>query len=191
MSDWNAGIIDEFRANHGRVGGRFEGAPLILLHHRGRKSGADHVSPAMSLAHESDPDTLYVFASKGGAPTDPEWYRNLIARASGRVEVGDGEYEVDVTELEGEARDRIFAEQASRSGLRGIRGQDGWHPHDPGVGAPAPALNHGRGGGVTCTEAGPAGNNPGARAVGTITLKATGPTAGPVAFRSSTSARQD
>ena len=80
MSDWNARIIDEFRANHGRVGGQFEGAPLILLHHRGRKSGADHVSPAMSLADESDPDTLYVFASKGGAPTDPEWYRNLIAR---------------------------------------------------------------------------------------------------------------
>ena len=114
MSDWNARIIDEFRANHGRVGGRFEGAPLILLHHRGRKSGADHVSPAMSLPDEFDPDTLYVFASKGGAPTDPEWYRNLIARGSGRVEVGDGEYEVDVTELEGEARDRIFAEQASR-----------------------------------------------------------------------------
>ena len=114
MPDWNARIIDEFRANHGRVGGRFEGAPLILLHHRGRKSGADHVSPAMSLADESDPDTLYVFASKGGAPTDPEWYRNLVSAGRGRVELGDGEYEVDVTELEGEARDRIFAEQASR-----------------------------------------------------------------------------
>ena len=114
MANWNAHIIDEFRANHGRVGGQFEGAPLILLHHRGRKSGADYVSPVMSLAHESDPDTIYVFASKAGAPTHPEWYRNLVTAGRGRVETGEGEYEVDVTELEGEERDRIFAKQASR-----------------------------------------------------------------------------
>lgn len=114
MSDWNAQIIDEFRSNHGRVGGQFEGAPLVLLHHRGRKSGADYVSPVMSLADESDPDTLYVFASKAGAPTHPEWYRNLVAGGSGGVEVGDGKYEVDVTELVDDERDRIFAEQASR-----------------------------------------------------------------------------
>src|SRR4051812_4626321 len=114
MSDWNAQIIDEFRANHGRVGGQFEGAPLILLHHRGRKSGADYVSPVVSLADESDPDVVYVFASKAGAPTHPEWYRNLIAAGHGRVETGDGEYEVDVAELEGEPRDRIFTEQVRR-----------------------------------------------------------------------------
>jgi deazaflavin-dependent oxidoreductase (nitroreductase family) len=114
MSDWNAQIIDEFRANHGRVGGQFEGAPLVLLHHRGRKSGADYVSPLMALADESDPNTLYVFASKAGAPTHPEWYRNLVASGSGGVEDGDGQYEVDVTELVDGERDRIFAEQASR-----------------------------------------------------------------------------
>jgi deazaflavin-dependent oxidoreductase (nitroreductase family) len=114
MSDWNAQIIDQFRANRGRVGGQFEGAPLILLHHRGRKSGAAYVSPVMSLPDESDPDVLYVFASKAGAPTNPEWYRNLIAAGHGRVETGEGEYEVDVTELEGERRDRVFAEQAGR-----------------------------------------------------------------------------
>ena len=68
----------------------------------------------MSLAHESDPDTIYVFASKAGAPTHPEWYRNLVTAGRGRVETGEGEYEVDVTELEGEERDRIFAKQASR-----------------------------------------------------------------------------
>jgi len=114
MSDWNAQIIDQFRANRGRVEGQFEGAPLILLHHRGRKSGAAYVSPVMSLPDESDPDVLYVFASKAGAPTNPEWYRNLIAAGHGRVETGEGEYEVDVTELEGERRDRVFAEQAGR-----------------------------------------------------------------------------
>jgi deazaflavin-dependent oxidoreductase (nitroreductase family) len=114
MSDWNAQIIDEFRANHGQVGGPFEGAPLILLHHRGRRSGADHVSPVMYLADESDPETIYVFASKAGAPTDPEWYRNLVAAGRGRIESGNGEYDVDVSRLEGEERDRIFAEQASR-----------------------------------------------------------------------------
>jgi len=114
MANWNTRIIDEFRANQGRVGGQFEGAPLILLHHRGRKSGADYVSPVMSLASESDPDTIYVFASKAEAPTHPEWYRNLVASGRGRVETGDGQYEVDVTELEGEQRDRVFAKQASR-----------------------------------------------------------------------------
>jgi deazaflavin-dependent oxidoreductase (nitroreductase family) len=114
MSDWNAQIIDEFRANHGRVGGQFEGAPLILLHHRGRKSGADYVSPVMSLADESDPDTIYVFASKAGARTNPEWYRNLLAAGYGRVETGEEEYEVEVSDLAGEPRDRVFAEQARR-----------------------------------------------------------------------------
>jgi deazaflavin-dependent oxidoreductase (nitroreductase family) len=114
MADWNAQIIDEFRANHGQVGGGFAGAPMILLHHRGRRSGADRVSPVMYLADESDPDTIYVFASKAGAPTDPEWYRNLLAAGTGRVERGDDEYEVEVTEVKGEERDRIFAEQASR-----------------------------------------------------------------------------
>jgi deazaflavin-dependent oxidoreductase (nitroreductase family) len=114
MSDWNTQIIDEFRANHGRVGGQFEGAPLILLHHQGRKSGTDYVSPVMFLADEADPDTIYVFASKAGAPTHPEWYRNLIAAGRGRVETGEGAYPVDVSELAGDQRDRIFEEQARR-----------------------------------------------------------------------------
>src|SRR4051794_15082079 len=114
MSDWNAQIISEFRANHGQVGGQFDGAPLILLHHRGRKSGTDYVSPVMWLGDESDPDTVYVFASKAGAPTHPEWYRNLTAAGRGRIELGDDEFDVDVTEVTGEERDRIFAEQVRR-----------------------------------------------------------------------------
>src|SRR3954454_7506948 len=114
MSDWNKQVIDEFRANHGKVGGQFEGAPMVLVHHRGRKSGSAYVTPLMYQADESDPETIYVFASKAGAPTDPEWYRNLLAAGTGRVERGDEDYEVEVSELEGEERDRIFAEQASR-----------------------------------------------------------------------------
>src|SRR3954452_8411069 len=102
LSDWNAQVIDEFRANHGRVGGGFEGAPMVLVHHRGRKSGTEYVTPMMYLPDESESDTIYVFASKAGAPTNPEWYRNLVATGRARVEVGEDEYEVDVSELEGE-----------------------------------------------------------------------------------------
>jgi deazaflavin-dependent oxidoreductase (nitroreductase family) len=114
MSDFNTQVIEQFRANHGRVGGGFEGAPMVLVHHRGRRSGAEYVSPVMYLADETDPDTVYVFASKAGAPTHPEWYRNLIAAGGGRVETGDDEYDVGVTELTGADRDRIFSEQARR-----------------------------------------------------------------------------
>jgi deazaflavin-dependent oxidoreductase (nitroreductase family) len=114
MSDWNNQVIEEFRANHGQVGGQFEGAPLVLLHHRGRKSGVERIVPLMYLADEADADTVYVFASKAGAPTDPEWYRNLKAAGSTRVEIGDDEYDVDVAEVTGPDRERIFAEQISR-----------------------------------------------------------------------------
>ena len=85
-NDWNARIIAEFRAHDGRVGGNFEGAPLVLLHHRGRRSGREYVNPVMYLPDEGDPDRIYVFASKAGAPDHPEWYRNLTAAGSGRVE---------------------------------------------------------------------------------------------------------
>ena len=113
-SDWNAKVIAEFRANEGRVGGNFEGAPMILLHHRGRKSGSEHVTPAMYLPNEGDDNSVYVFASKAGAPTDPDWYRNLTAAGGGTVEVGTETYPVTVRELAGEERDRVYAEQARR-----------------------------------------------------------------------------
>ncbi|WP_030722105.1 nitroreductase family deazaflavin-dependent oxidoreductase [Streptomyces sp. NRRL F-2580] len=112
--DWNAKIIDEFRTNEGRVGGAFEGAPLVLVHHRGRRSGQERVSPMMYLSHETEPDIVYVFASKGGAPTDPDWYRNLLAAGEGAVERGTETYRVSVRELDGAERDRVFAEQARR-----------------------------------------------------------------------------
>jgi len=91
--DWNANIITEFRANEGRVGGMFEGAPMTLLHHQGRKSGRDYVTPTMYLADDDDPTTVYVFASKGGAPTHPDWYHNLTSAGRARLDVGTDTYE--------------------------------------------------------------------------------------------------
>ena len=112
--DWNAHVIEEFRANEGRVGGQFEGAPMTLVHHRGRKSGRELVNPMMYLRDDDDPDTIYVFASKAGAPTNPDWYYNLVSAGAAEVEVGIDRYPVTVTELRGDERDRVYAEQARR-----------------------------------------------------------------------------
>jgi deazaflavin-dependent oxidoreductase (nitroreductase family) len=112
--DWNAKTIAEFRANEGRVGGAFEGAPIVLVHHRGRKSGREHVTPVMYLPHDTEPGIIYVFATKAGAPTDPDWYHNLAEAGNGSVERGTEQYKVTVRELAGEDRDRTYAEQARR-----------------------------------------------------------------------------
>jgi deazaflavin-dependent oxidoreductase (nitroreductase family) len=112
--DWNAKTIAEFRANEGKVGGPFEGAPMVLLHHRGRTSGREYVTPTMYLPHETEQGVIYVFASKGGAPSNPDWYYNLTAAGDGSVERGTETYEVTVRELTGPERDRIYAEHAGR-----------------------------------------------------------------------------
>ena len=112
--DWNATTITEFRANQGRVGGIFEGAPMVLLHHRGRTSGREYVAPMMYLPHDTEPGVIYVFATKGGAPTNPDWYHNVTALGGGSVELGTETYAVTVRELAGEERDRVYAEQARR-----------------------------------------------------------------------------
>jgi deazaflavin-dependent oxidoreductase (nitroreductase family) len=112
--DWNAKTIAEFRANEGRVGGNFEGAPMVLVHHRGRKSGREYVNPMMYLPHDTERDIIYVFATKGGAPTNPDWYYNLTAAGDGSVERGTETYTVTVRNLTGAERDRIYAEQARR-----------------------------------------------------------------------------
>jgi deazaflavin-dependent oxidoreductase (nitroreductase family) len=113
-TDWNAKIVEEFRSNEGRVGGPFEGAPLTLVHHRGRRSGREYVNPMMYMADEEDPNRIYVFASKAGAPTHPDWYYNLVAAGVAEVEVGTDTYQVSVAELFEDDRDRIYAEQARR-----------------------------------------------------------------------------
>ena len=117
MSDpagWNAKTIAEFRASEGRVGGVFEGAPLVLLHHRGRNSGREYVTPVMYLPHDTEPDIIYVFATRAGAPANPDWYHNLAAAGEGTVERGTETYKVTVGEGTGTERDRIYAEQARR-----------------------------------------------------------------------------
>jgi deazaflavin-dependent oxidoreductase (nitroreductase family) len=83
--NWNDKIIEEFRANGGKVGGPFEGAPLLLLHTTGARSGQERVNPMM---YRSDGDRLAVFASKSGADTNPDWFHNLRANPSVTVEIG-------------------------------------------------------------------------------------------------------
>jgi deazaflavin-dependent oxidoreductase (nitroreductase family) len=111
-NDWNAKTIAEFRANAGKVGGPFEGAPLVLVHHRGRKSGREFVTPLMYLPHATEQDVIYIFATRGGAPTNPDWYYNLTAAGDGSVERGTETYEVALRELRGAERDRVYDEQA-------------------------------------------------------------------------------
>jgi deazaflavin-dependent oxidoreductase (nitroreductase family) len=107
--DWNAKIIEEFRANEGKVGGQFEGAPLLLLHSTGAKSGTIRVSPMM---YAKEGERLFVFASKAGAPTNPDWYHNLVANPDASIEVGADTVEVTATVLDRSERDRVYAEQA-------------------------------------------------------------------------------
>ena len=114
VNDWNAKTIAEFRANDGRVGGPFEGAPVVLLQHIGRKSGREFVTPVMYLADGEDENTIYVFATKGGAPSNPDWYANLTSAGGGTVERGTETYRVGVRDVTGPERDRIYDEQARR-----------------------------------------------------------------------------
>lgn len=113
-NDWNNNIIEEFRANGGTVGGQFEGAPMVLLHHTGRKTGKQNVTPTMYLADDNDADTIYVFVSKAGAPENPAWYYNLTSTDTAQIELGSESVTVTITKVTGSARDRIYAEQARR-----------------------------------------------------------------------------
>ena len=110
-ADFNAQIIDEFRANEGRVGGMFDGLPLLLLHHTGAKSGTERVNP---LAYQHDAGRYVIFASKGGAPENPGWYYNLKAHPDTKVEVGADTIDVVASEATGEERERFFRAQVER-----------------------------------------------------------------------------
>ena len=106
---WNAGVIEEFRANSGKLGGRFEGAPVLLLSTIGARSGKQRTNPLMFLA---DGDRWVVFASKGGAPTNPDWFHNLRANPNVTVELGSETLEAEAEIVEGPERDRLYARQA-------------------------------------------------------------------------------
>ena len=110
-AEFNQQIIDEFRANEGHVGGMFEGMSLLLLHHTGAKSGTERVNP---LAFLTDDGRYVVFASKGGAPTNPGWYWNLKANPDVTIEVGTDSIEATASEATGEQRERLFRAQADR-----------------------------------------------------------------------------
>src|SRR5271154_163983 len=109
MNEFNRAIIDEFRANGGKVGGPFEGAPVLLLTATGAKSGERRTTPLMYLP---DGERLVIFASKAGAPTNPAWYHNLLANRSATVEVGSDTFDVGVNVAGGEERERLFTQQA-------------------------------------------------------------------------------
>jgi deazaflavin-dependent oxidoreductase (nitroreductase family) len=110
-TDFNAQIIEEFRANEGCVGGMFDGLPLLLLHHTGAKSGKSRINP---LAYQSDGGRYVVFASKAGAPTNPDWYHNLKAQPKVTIEVGADTIDVIASEATGEERERLYRTQAER-----------------------------------------------------------------------------
>jgi deazaflavin-dependent oxidoreductase (nitroreductase family) len=110
VNDWNKSIIEEFRANHGKVGGRFEGATMLLLTHTGRKTGEQRTNP---LVYYGEGGRYLVFASKGGAPEHPDWYRNLKANPVATIEVGTDRFEVDATELLGDERDVAYEKNAA------------------------------------------------------------------------------
>jgi deazaflavin-dependent oxidoreductase (nitroreductase family) len=111
MSDWNSNIIQEFRTNEGRVGGGFEGAPLLLLHTTGRRSGTERVNPLMYLP---DGDRWVVFASKGGHIAHPHWLHNVEANPDATIEVGTETVPVKAKVLrEGSERDELFARQVA------------------------------------------------------------------------------
>jgi deazaflavin-dependent oxidoreductase (nitroreductase family) len=108
---FNQGIVEEFRANHGVVGGPFEGAPMILVTHKGAKTGVERTTP---LVYTRDGDDLVIIASMGGAPKHPAWFHNIQANPRVTVEVGGDTYVADATILtEGPERQRLYDQQAA------------------------------------------------------------------------------
>jgi deazaflavin-dependent oxidoreductase (nitroreductase family) len=110
LNDFNAKIIADFRENGGKVGGPFEGKPLILVHHVGAKSGRERVTPLVYLRED---DRIFVFASKAGADVHPGWYHNLMAHPETKVELGGETFAVVARTVTGPERDGIYARQCA------------------------------------------------------------------------------
>lgn len=106
----NNAVITEFRENAGKAGGVFEGKPLILLHHTGAKSGIERIAPLVPLL---DDGRVFIFASKGGADKNPDWYGNLIAHPSVTVELGTETFPATAQTLSGAERDEVYAKQVA------------------------------------------------------------------------------
>lgn len=110
-NDWNANVIEQFRANEGKVGPPFEGMPVLLLHHKGAKTGKERVNP---LAYQALDNGYAVFASKGGSPTHPDWYYNLKANPDVTAEIGTDMVRLRARVAKGDERDRIWTLQKER-----------------------------------------------------------------------------
>jgi deazaflavin-dependent oxidoreductase (nitroreductase family) len=110
MTEFNRNLIDEFRRNGGKVGGQFAGAPLILVTHKGAKSGKTYTTP---LVYSKDGERYVVIASKAGSPSNPSWYHNLVAHPEVTLEVADQKFEARATEVTGAERDKLFTAQAT------------------------------------------------------------------------------
>ena len=109
MSDWNARVIEEFRANGGKVGGDMEGWQVVLVHHTGAKTGAERVNPL--VYQRLDGDDIAVFASAGGRTKTPDWFHNLVAHPDTPIEIGTETREVRARIAEGDERERIWERQ--------------------------------------------------------------------------------
>jgi deazaflavin-dependent oxidoreductase (nitroreductase family) len=110
FNDWNASIVAEFRANGGKVSGPFEGAPMVILHTTGAKSGKERINPLMYLP---DGDKVVIFASKAGAPSNPDWYHNIVANPSVTLEVGTETFAGTASVAPKAQRDELYARQAA------------------------------------------------------------------------------
>ena len=114
MNDWNAKIIAEFRENDGKVGGPFEGAPMVLVHHTGAKTGTERVTPLV-YQPESD-ERIYIFASKAGAPDNPDWFHNLVANPDTTIEIGaETDVAVRARVLDAEEREPVWERQKAQA----------------------------------------------------------------------------
>jgi deazaflavin-dependent oxidoreductase (nitroreductase family) len=112
FDEWNAHVIEEFCANGGKVGGQLAGKNILLLHTVGAKSHQPRINP---LGFIQDGDAFVVMASKGGAPTNPDWYHNILAHPEVWIEVGTERFKVHATIPEQEERDRLFADAVKQA----------------------------------------------------------------------------
>ncbi len=110
FDEMNRKVIEEFRATGGKAGGMFEGKPLVLVHHVGAKSGTQRIAPLVPLLEDG---RIFIFASKGGADTNPDWYHNLVANPNTVVELGTETFPVTARVLSGPERDEVYAKQVA------------------------------------------------------------------------------
>ena len=116
FNEMNQPVIEEFRSNGGKAGGRFEGRPLLLLTTTGAKSGKQRTNPLMYM---QDGDRCVVFASKGGGPTNPDWYHNIVANPTVTLEVGSETFQAQATIASGAERDALFTRQVAAEPIFG------------------------------------------------------------------------